>query len=107
MSAETRRGGHAHRLLRRLLDGVFHPAWPVDHRGPDPPCRVAPKCGPSTAGLRGRLALLAARADEPAVLGRSGQHHAVADLVCDRRWRWRPGPGPGPGPRPDRAGRGG
>src|SRR5215218_8428124 len=107
MSAETGRGGYAHRLLRRLRDGVFHAVGPVDRRGPDPPCRVAPERGPSAAGLRGCLALLAARADEPAVLGRSGQHRAVADLVCDRRWRWRPGPGPGAGPRPNRAWRGG
>jgi hypothetical protein len=35
------RGGHAHRLLRRLRNGVLHAARPVDHRGPDPPCRVA------------------------------------------------------------------
>jgi hypothetical protein len=59
-----------------------HPAWPVDHRGPDPPCRVPPLRSPSTAGLWGRLALLAARADEPAVAGRSGQHRPVADLLA-------------------------
>src|SRR4029453_13469239 len=71
--AKITRGGHAHRLLRRLRDGLFRPArglfcppagrwW----RGvPAPPCRVAPLRGPPTAGLRGRLALLAARADGP------------------------------------------
>src|SRR5215218_8948843 len=106
MSAETR-GGHAHRLLRRLLDGLFHPAWPVDHRRPDPPWRMAPQRGPSTAGLRGRVVLVLARADEPAVVGRSGQHHTVADLLCDRRCRWRPGLGLGARSGADGARRGG
>jgi hypothetical protein len=61
---------------------VFHPAWPVDHRGPVPPCRVSPLRSSLTAGRWGRLALLAARADEPAVTGRSGQHRPVADLLA-------------------------
>src|SRR5829696_5867969 len=74
-------GGHAHRLLCRLRHGLLHPVGPV-HRGPDPPWRVAPQRDPSTASLRGRVAPLAARADEPAVAGRSGQHRAVADLLA-------------------------
>src|SRR5215213_9944425 len=78
-----------------------------NHRGPDPPWRVAPQPGPSTTGLWGRLALVAAWADEPAVVGRSGQHHPVADLVCDRRCRWRPGLGLGARSGADGAGRGG
>jgi hypothetical protein len=47
-----------------------------------PPWRVAPQPGPSTAGLWGRVTLLAARIDEPAVAGRSGQHRPVADLLA-------------------------
>src|SRR5512133_1339195 len=89
-SAETSGGGHAHRLLCRLRDGVLYAVGPVDHRGPDPPWRVAPQPGPSTAGLWGRVALLAARADEPVLAGGSGQHRAVADLLCHRRRWWRP-----------------
>src|SRR5215216_2020299 len=40
------------------------PYWACGSSCPDPPCRVAPQRTPSTTGLRDRLALLPARADE-------------------------------------------
>jgi hypothetical protein len=84
-SANPRRGGHAHRLLRRLRDGVFtllglwiivvqtrHAEWrqsPVHSKGPDPAVVTSTPADLATTSRRGFYLPVSWPAAPPASIG--------------------------------------